>query len=367
MFSSRIFVMMLLVLSLTAANPAWNDVFNKYGNSVKSLYNTSTSIIQNSSQTVVDGIGVVKHSTEDVVVRVLSGQCENLKSVVGWSPDKITEPTDALASIMVTLPVGKGNLLYPLSSVDDDTIWNQVLDKNKTKFFVYMHGFTDSPGEVSFKTVSDALIQAGETNIMAVDASPLLSHMYLRCTTYVTLIGRKVGEILSNLHSKGKITASNVHVIGHSLGAHMSGFIGKSFKNTTDVKLGRITALDPAGPCFGNLDENSRVSKDDAEFVDVIHTNAGVLGTEMVVGHIDFYPNGGRIQPDCFLEACSHRKAWRYFAESVKNPHKYVSYLSNDWESFQTKINKVEEAANVAYMGYGADKRAKSGKYYLRT
>lgn len=31
----------------------------------------------------------------------------------------------------------------------------------------------------------------------------------------------------------------------------------------------------------------------------VIHTNAGFLGEEAQVGHLDFCVNGGRIQPYC--------------------------------------------------------------------
>lgn len=60
--------------------------------------------------------------------------------------------------------------------------------------------------------------------------------------------------------------------------------------------------LDPAGP-YINFDQTSgRLSADDAELVDVIHTNAGYLGEQPAVGDIDFYPNGGRNQPGCAFD-----------------------------------------------------------------
>lgn len=38
----------------------------------------------------------------------------------------------------------------------------------------------------------------------------------------------------------------------------------------------------------------------DAEFVDVIHTDGGVFGFPVSLGHADFFPNGGfPLQPGC--------------------------------------------------------------------
>lgn len=43
-----------------------------------------------------------------------------------------------------------------------------------------------------------------------------------------------------------------------------------------------------------------RLSKDDAQFVDIIHTDAKKYGIFASIGHIDFFPNGGqRLQPGC--------------------------------------------------------------------
>jgi len=50
--------------------------------------------------------------------------------------------------------------------------------------------------------------------------------------------------------------------------------------------------LDPAGLLFRG-DKKTPAEKldvDDAEFVEVIHTNMGQLGLEGRIGHADFYP-----------------------------------------------------------------------------
>ncbi|KAH6925296.1 hypothetical protein HPB50_003387 [Hyalomma asiaticum] len=99
-----------------------------------------------------------------------------------------------------------------------------------------------------------------------------------------------------------RLKAENIHVIGFSLGAHAAGFCGRHFYKNTKTKLGRITGLDPAGPLFQGTPV--ALSYKDANFVDVIHTNAGSfaelkLGIKGPIGHVDFYPNGGSEQPGC--------------------------------------------------------------------
>lgn len=59
----------------------------------------------------------------------------------------------------------------------------------------------------------------------------------------------------------------NFHLIGHSLGGHLVGFIGRSvFKNSDEaLKISRITSLDPAGPLFYGIGAQftPKLSRDD--------------------------------------------------------------------------------------------------------
>lgn len=64
------------------------------------------------------------------------------------------------------------------------------------------------------------------------------------------------------------------------------------------------SGLDPAGPLFESQDRRARLDSMDAQFVDVIHSNGenlilGGLGAWQPMGHVDFYPNGGRMQKGC--------------------------------------------------------------------
>lgn len=62
----------------------------------------------------------------------------------------------------------------------------------------------------------------------------------------------------------------------------------------------RISALDPAFPMFYVLKLCTPLNKSDAEFVDVIHTDAWFYGAPFSTGTVDFWPNGGKtLQPGC--------------------------------------------------------------------
>lgn len=57
--------------------------------------------------------------------------------------------------------------------------------------------------------------------------------------------------------------------------------------------------LDPAMPLFVTADIDNKLDASDAEFVDVLHTNSLVQGKVEQCGHVDFYFNGGILQPGC--------------------------------------------------------------------
>jgi len=57
--------------------------------------------------------------------------------------------------------------------------------------------------------------------------------------------------------------------------------------------------LDPAKPLYENSGPEDRLDINDALFVDVMHTNGGQNGILKSLGNIDYFPNGGKKQPNC--------------------------------------------------------------------
>lgn len=129
----------------------------------------------------------------------------------------------------------------------------------------------------------------------------------------------------------------------------------------------------------------SGLSRGDAEFVDIIHSNPGALGKRDPIGDADFYPNGYNycffliniffifillcrsldpLPPGCFTIVCAHARAYEFYAESV--------YPGNENSFMGVKCGSLN-ALNLGYcpgkkfpMGFAVPKNLK-GNYFLKT
>ena len=205
------------------------------------------------------------------------------------------------------------------------------------------------------------------------------SKIYRQAAANTETIGRYIGSIAHAI----KTRQQNMHVygVGHSLGSHVMGWAGREsilFSN----QFNRITALDPAGPCWetNNIDKRLRIS--DADLVDVIHTDGYQrfippqmhFGTLLRLGHIDFYPNWGRrMQPGCgrTMVACSHSRAIDLYIWSIAHPGPFVTNQIVHGAITWDKITDVPGFTQDqdAEMGYYADTKylARQGQFYLVT
>jgi len=240
----------------------------------------------------------------------------------------------------------------------------------KVKFLI--HGFQagDAPWALTMK---DSLMSKEKCNVIIVDWSKGAAESYPSSVANTRVVGAELGHFLVVLVKDLGVKPEDVHIIGHSLGAHTAGYAGKWVKPKLENPIGRITGLDPAGPEFYNQIAGERLDMTDATFVDVIHTNADSLGLAEAVGHFDFYPNGGgEIQPGCktkyevFLSsstdtmaddlACSHSRAVQLFIDSINSDScQFFAEQCTSWQDFVDEKCKAEGTLKVE-MGYNADK-----------
>ena len=186
--------------------------------------------------------------------------------------------------------------------------------------------------------------------------------LYAQAAANCRVVGAQMAQMTEFLTETSNINGfANFHLMGHSLGGHIVGYAGERLPG-----LGRITGMDPAEPYFENFDPAVRLDETDAEFVDVIHTDAGSvfqlvtldggMGLWQPSGHVDVYPNGGKKQPGCgergpmgsiiidgvvegirYFFGCNHQRGYQFPIDLVASGCPWRSYrCDGGWDEFKT-------------------------------
>ncbi|KPJ11276.1 Pancreatic lipase-related protein 1 [Papilio machaon] len=282
--------------------------------------------------------------------------------------------------------------LMSVSAANMSAAWSwaeRAFDSSKPTRII-VHGFGSNCDNVWVYEMRSALMAVEECNVVCVDWEGGASMPnYLRAAANTRLVGKQLAMMLQGLAEHIDLKFEDVHLIGFSLGAHVAGFAGSELRN-----ISRITGLDPAGPLFDFQDPRVRLDSTDAKFVDVIHSNGetlilGGLGAAQPLGHVDFYPNGGRVQHGCsnlFVGAvsdlvlpwaaasaegrslCNHRRAYKFFTDSVSPKCHFPAFPCLDYDTFlEGRCFPCSEERRCGNMGYYADRSLGRGPLYLVT
>ncbi|KAG1667072.1 Pancreatic triacylglycerol lipase [Nymphon striatum] len=307
--------------------------------------------------------------------------------------------------------------------VDNITVLNSSTfnPANEVKFII--HGYGGNGGNEWVLNMTKELLVYADFNVIVVNWDKGARSPYSQAAANTRVVGAWLAVFINFLENGVGVKEGNCHVIGHSLGAHVSGYCGERLKS-----LGRISGLDPAYPMFEGMDKRVTLDSTDANFVDVIHTNGHStpitgFGVNTPLGHLDLYPNGGMSQPGCgffkilnvfFTEGfdegkfissdqleivilkhsreleqtsvhvcfcstakdttgCSHSKVIEYFTESINTNCPLVMFQCSSWSDFQEhKCGDCDASNNSCVsMGFHANSFYQTGGskkiYYGKT
>ncbi|XP_065073522.1 phospholipase A1 VesT1.02-like, partial [Ochlerotatus camptorhynchus] len=235
----------------------------------------------------------------------------------------------------------------------------------QTRFII--HGWNNNGGSPVNTLIRNAYLDRGDFNVITVDwGVGAQNPNYVTSRNHINAVGATVASFIEFLNVNG-LAFNFVYVSGHSLGGHAAGITGK---RVTRGRLHSIIALDPALPLFSINAPNERVASTDANYVEVIHTNAGLLGFDLPIGQADFYPNGGRSQPGCGVDiagTCAHGRAFEFFAESIRtNPSRFNSVRCANYDQILNN-NCVSSGANRNMGGDPSNLGLASGVFHLIT
>lgn len=102
---------------------------------------------------------------------------------------------------------------------------------------IVIHGFTSNVAAEVVEIITNAYLKTGDYNVIGVDWSVLCNMEYISAMRGVQLAGEALAGFIRWLNRMG-VSMNSVHIVGHSLGAHVAGVAGDKLH----VKLvGRIT------------------------------------------------------------------------------------------------------------------------------
>ncbi|KAK0178145.1 hypothetical protein PV328_002122 [Microctonus aethiopoides] len=271
-----------------------------------------------------------------------------------------TKNIDAFAE-QIQMIIYKGNSIYTANVINvpitqPEVLYNNI-DQGKS-VVIYVHGVWESPFNENSQTIVGAHLERGEENVWIFDWSKLSFYDYESAVKNSKIIAQIFAIALTKLVNLG-FNIDNCHLVAHSLGAQIAGLIWKYMEYT----LHKITGLDPANPGFSQSTED-HIDNRSARFVHIIHADEGFYGFPTKIGTADFYPNDGkRPQPGCTrrgpvytpIDLCSHHRAWRYYAESVKI---FGAFRATQCDNFKNYLNGNCLNNRVINMGYGAPTNA---------
>jgi pimeloyl-ACP methyl ester carboxylesterase len=198
-----------------------------------------------------------------------------------------------------------------------ESIRTSNFDANKEVRFI-VHGWLQTGNSGFSPGMKDAFLRALDINVVIVDwGAGANSIDYISSVRRVPGTGRVIAKLVDFLSKNFNLNFEKVSMVGHSLGAHIVGFAGKQLQKR---KINVLYGLDPAGPLFDINNPSTRISSGDARYVEIIHTDIGIVGMGGHLGDASFFPNGGANQPGCFPAGdCSHLRSTEYLIESLSS------------------------------------------------
>ncbi|XP_018324947.1 hepatic triacylglycerol lipase [Agrilus planipennis] len=200
---------------------------------------------------------------------------------------------------------------------------------------IIIHGFFENADRYWLRNIRRAYFERGNYNVILVDWSYWAIWRPFNAINNIPNVGLDVGDAILKLVSSQALDIKKVHIVGFSMGAHAAGFAGQRVYESLGTKITRITSLDGVGQYYKDVNDTERLSSDDADYVDVVHTSW--VGRHDPYGTVDYYVNGKNFQKGCpdiltferrsiftflidaviNLVACSHERSHAYFIESI--------------------------------------------------
>ena len=180
------------------------------------------------------------------------------------------------------------------------------------------------------------------------------------------VMASSIADLLQTLNADYGMSYDTLHLVGHSMGAHLSGFVGKRVI-ALGKKIGTIIGLDTSSSCVSYTNTAGRLASTDAVYVESVHASSPFTGFKKPIGMASFYVNGAATQDLCqttmwsngafylrwvqfaLKSLCSHTLATNFYADSLMCNDAEI-YVCDDYQSAMNR-NCGSEPNKSIHMG----------------
>ena len=86
------------------------------------------------------------------------------------------------------------------------------------------------------------LLKRSNANVISIDWSGGSDPPYTQAVANIRLVGVMTAHLINMISEQGVgLQTEKIHIIGHSLGAHLASYVGTTLRRTFNQRLGRIT------------------------------------------------------------------------------------------------------------------------------
>lgn len=97
------------------------------------------------------------------------------------------------------------------------------------KFLI--HGWNADVEHVALETVRNSYLKLNSSHLLMADWRDIANMRYSIARNMISSIGKRICELLKVFVEQANVETERIHIVGHSLGAHIGTHVGRCFNS----------------------------------------------------------------------------------------------------------------------------------------
>lgn len=97
-----------------------------------------------------------------------------------------------------------------------------------------IHGWNADAHHVAMEPVRNAYLRINSSHVLMADWRDIAGLRYFIARDKIAQVGKRICQLLRTFMKQSNVTSNQIHVIGHSLGAHVATHVGRCIKGESE-------------------------------------------------------------------------------------------------------------------------------------